>query len=62
MKTYEIFAYLKPGYKAVCNENGNWEVFVNEDGLFFQVDDFGRSQKFKPEKYPDFTWNIVSTN
>ncbi|WCK57132.1 hypothetical protein PP175_28500 (plasmid) [Aneurinibacillus sp. Ricciae_BoGa-3] len=65
MKTHQIFACLKPGYKAVCNENKQAEVFYNEDkdyghAVFYQVDEFGISVKFKPENYPDATWRIVS--
>lgn len=60
METYEIFAFLKPGYKAISNENSKHEVFVNAAGLFYQVDDFGNPVKFLPENYTESTWKIVS--
>lgn len=60
MKTHEIFACLKPGYKAVCVGNEQVEVFCYRHGVYFQVDDFGVTHKFKPEDYEDTTWKLVS--
>lgn len=60
MKTHEIFACLKPGYKAVCVGNGQVEVFCNRYGIYFQVDEFGVSHDFKPEQYEDVMWKLVS--
>ncbi|WP_193635445.1 hypothetical protein [Bacillus paranthracis] len=40
--------------------NEQVEVFCNRYGIYFQVDDFGVSHDFKPERYEDVTWKLVS--
>lgn len=60
MKSHEIFACLKPGYKAVSLHDSKIEVFINKEGLYYLTDDFGVAHKFKPENFRGAFWEIQS--
>lgn len=58
IRTIDIFAYLKPAYKAVNVMDERKEVFTNGE-MFFQTDEFGLPHLFNPSLYQNEEWRIV---